>query len=398
MNKSRYTIILIAYILFYHIACTADHKKENSHRGKQDLERSFCYWKTQLFIPKESAELLKRLKVGHLYMKYFDVDWSESSLMAVPKGILNINYNQQIEENGEKIWRSGTDIEQSVTPVIYITNRTFEYLNDTTTKELAKKVFDKLKTMHNSLADHISYTVDIENKNITDWQIADSLRKVKVKKWLSSSDEILIDCDWTNSTREPFFDFLKELKLLCKKEFRVSATIRLHQYRYQEKTGVPPVSRGLLMCYNIDELKNIDTKNSIFGYAGLAPYIDGVKAYPLELDIALPMFSWGVWFRGGEFKGLLNQWTEQHTKDNIHFKNTQENRYQVLVDTVIGDAYLREGDIIRIEAPLDKDMKPTIDLLKKHFTIQRRISFFDWDYEKVKEYETQIQTYFNQFR
>lgn len=42
--------------------------------------------------------------------------------------------------------------------------------------------------------------------------------------------EIQIDCDWTASTQEAYFEFLHYLKEKAKdKQIQLSATIRLHQ-------------------------------------------------------------------------------------------------------------------------------------------------------------------------
>src|SRR3954466_1404652 len=49
--------------------------------------------------------------------------------------------------------------------------------------------------------------------------------------------ELQLDCDWTDSTREGFFAFLRALK--TEAHVPLSSTIRLHQVKYRERTGVP---------------------------------------------------------------------------------------------------------------------------------------------------------------
>ena len=64
--------------------------------------------------------------------------------------------------------------------------------------------------------------------------------------------EIQIDCDWTASTQEAYFEFLHYLKEKAKdKQIQLSATIRLHQLSMTP----PPVDRGILMMYNTGDVK-----------------------------------------------------------------------------------------------------------------------------------------------
>ena len=74
--------------------------------------------------------------------------------------------------------------------------------------------------------------------------------------------EIQFDCDWTTSTRERFFAFLKDVRTELEQYFpgiRLSSTIRLHQLQQTP----PPVDAGVLMCYNTGDFKDFHTKNSI---------------------------------------------------------------------------------------------------------------------------------------
>jgi hypothetical protein len=118
--------------------------------------------------------------------------------------------------------------------------------------------------------------------------------------------ELQIDCDWTDLTRAAFFDFVTELRVLVHREGALlSATIRLHQVKYRERTGVPPVDRGMLMFYNMGGITADADTRSIFDRARAESYLARLPEYPLPLDAALPIWSWTVHTRGDRVVGLL---------------------------------------------------------------------------------------------
>jgi len=128
----------------------------------------------------------------------------------------------------------------------------------------------------------------------------------------------------------------------------LSATIRLHQVKYSAKTGIPPVNRGLLMVYNMGNLKDPSAVNSILDVEELKKYITNLHGYPLPLDVALPLFSWTVLFRDNSFKGLFNDLTrEDLSGPSIH--QITDNRFEILRDTSIKGYELRARDVLRVE-------------------------------------------------
>ena len=66
----------------------------------------------------------------------------------------------------------------------------------------------------------------------------------------------------------------------------LSATIRLHQLKFIGESGIPPVDKGLLMCYNMGDLHRLRISNSILETAELKKYIKQLSVYPLKLDVA----------------------------------------------------------------------------------------------------------------
>src|ERR1019366_1414323 len=116
-------------------------------------------------------------------------------------------------------------------------------------------------------------------------------------------------CDWTAATRATYFQLLKVARSRLNEagfaSAKISATIRLFQCKYMAKTGVPPVDKGLLMCYNMGNLTHPGTGNSILETTELKKYIASVTTYPLPLDVALPIFDWKVLFHEGSYAGLV---------------------------------------------------------------------------------------------
>lgn len=114
---------------------------------------------------------------------------------------------------------------------------------------------------------------------------------------------LLLDCDWTATTRDKFFRLVRTVADSV--NVPVSVTIRLHQFAHPERTGVPPADRGMLMVYNVGKVQEAGGINSIYDEATAAPYFANAKPYPLPLDLALPAYSWGAQFRKGRFMGIL---------------------------------------------------------------------------------------------
>ena len=149
-----------------------------------------------------------------------------------------------------------------------------------------------------------------------------------------------------------------------KYQYPISATIRLHQIKFLAKTGVPPVSKGLLMCYNMGNLKNPATKNSIIETEELKKYIDNLAAYPLPLDVALPLFNWKVLFRNNTYAGLI-----QNLPDSLltnPFISKAGNRYLFLKDSLLAGYPFKKGDVLRNEQSEYSEIISTAGAISKN--------------------------------
>ncbi|MCF6401469.1 hypothetical protein L3C95_01205 [Chitinophaga filiformis] len=376
MSYFKASLLLLLLPLYFSCNANRTSKAENSFyywQSTYDWDYGWSTW---------TDSVKKAVGVQHFYLHYFDVDWSENLSMPVPVAeFASLDYIDRL-------------LGDNYTPVVFITNRTFERLPDSSCEWLAQRVAGRINSMTDKLERSIVHgkSTDIYNQLpspvSTQW---DSIVKVVATARKRLKTEIQIDCDWTAGTREKYFRFLQALKGHYPDK-TLSATIRLYPYKYAPKMGVPPVDRGMLMCYNLGNIKDANTNNSVFDLKTLQQYFN-VPSYPLQLDIAFPVFGWYAWFRGNEFKGIIHD-DPSLVNDTITFAHVDKQHYRVMTDTVLGDNYYRSGDILRMEYP-DADMLNTaIDLVKEKVPDYHRITFYHWNQSSIKTYEKVIQKAF----
>jgi hypothetical protein len=172
---------------------------------------------------------------------------------------------------------------------------------------------------------------------------------------------------------------------------QLSATIRLHQIKYADKTGVPPVDKGLLMFYNMSDVKNMATKNSILDNKEGAKYVRSRQKYSLPLDFALPIFEWSVAFQKNQFAGIYSNINSLNINTLSFLKKEKENTYICVKDTLWNDIYLRPGDSFRHESVTEEDLKIAAKICTE-ITNQSNpnIIFFHWDKNNLLHYENSI--------
>jgi hypothetical protein len=161
--------------------------------------------------------------------------------------------------------------------------------------------------------------------------------------------EVQLDCDWTDTTKTAYFAFLTQLEQLAK--LPMSATIRLHQVKYRERTGVPPIQRGMLMFYNMGKFSADPDARAIFDPASAEKYLGRIGDYPLPLDVALPIWSWTVHVRDETVIGLMQSTDpdELATLDFVRAPKDAEANYIVTRTAFLHGTLLREGDVLKIE-------------------------------------------------
>ena len=303
---------------------------------KPQVKRAFYHWQTNLSLSPTEQKSLQALQVSRLYAKFFDVDWDEAQGQIVPLASIQIDTAglQHLE----------------LIPVIYITNRTWDHVESEAQLEtLVQRVIAKI----------------------------DALSQPLGKPSLS---EIQIDCDWTAGSRSVYFAFLEKLSnKLAQRKCRVSATIRLHQYKYPQRTGIPPVASGTLMLYNVGDLESWEEENSIFSKSAVEAYAPLPK-YPLSLDVVLPAFSWGVLFREGEMIRLLNELRVEDLQGDTRFEQIAPQRFRVQKSTYLNGHYLYQGDLLRIETCGYAELLAAARFAEKHLSVSglHWVAIYHW--------------------
>ncbi|MBS1902624.1 MAG: hypothetical protein JSS75_02865 [Bacteroidetes bacterium] len=310
----------------------------------QTSERAFYYWRSVYAPTQYEHNVCDSLHVRTLYVKFFDVDLGQNGR---PSPVATLRF------------ASLPDSTTHIIPTIFITQACLNALQGSEA---------------DSLAAHIS--------TLTAQMIAFAR--------LRSVPEIQIDCDWTGKNSPVYFQLLRALRsspLLHGRQ--LSATIRLYQLKFISKVGVPPVDRGMLMCYNMGDLTDPNAQNSILDVSVLRQYASSMKAYPLALDIALPIFEWNVLLRDGKYKALIRDLPESELA-RIAAK-IAPHQYSPMLDTVIDGYALKGGDIIRHEAVSPDALEESAKLASANLVhTPGRIAFFHLDSTTIASYHVEI--------
>ncbi|WP_143715686.1 hypothetical protein [Pedobacter heparinus] len=285
---------LISCMLFLTIYCS-------SCKNNDQAPTAFYYWKQNFALGTKQVQLLKNAGCNKLYIRFFDIKWDTKNNRPYPEAIVNFN---------------GLTPAQNITPVIFITNQTFEKLDKDSINSLAIKSLALIERLTKN--QHIAYQA------------------------------IQVDCDWTMRSKESYFSFLSTLKAISKK--KLEATIRLHQVKYQFKTGIPPVDRGILMFYNMGKLSpDPAAPNSIYNPGDAATYISSLPRYLLPLDIALPVFSWSLQIRDGKIIQVYGKIGSAELSNTAKFTPAGKMVYRAASSFFTGGIYIKTGDIFKLE-------------------------------------------------
>ncbi len=334
---------------------------------REKSSRAFYYWKTYYQFNDKEQELANKLAINKFYIRFFDIDWSATRDEAIPVAELNIDYQQNYPKE--------------YIPCVFITNDVMLKSTKPQLKLLVDRINGKIEKIEKEFSSFYSYSQTNENDSI-------SLPPVK---------EVQIDCDWTPKSKENYFYFLNELKTINQGK-EISVTLRLWQLKYQNKAGIPPVNKVMLMCYSTGNPKEYNIENSLASFEEIKPYVEN-QSYDLHVDIALPIYNWSVLFRNRKFKGIIRDLDPEIVKqDTFSFQRIKDNLYLFKTDTVLENTYIRYGDEIRLESFSQTDMVKLIKLLKKEelHNSGSTISFFSWDTTFIKKYGYEnIESYYN---
>ena len=249
--------VLLGLVILLWISCNNTERK---------VESSFYYWKQSFGLTHTEQTYLKELEVKKIYIRFFDIKWSK--VTNNPYIVAPISFKNTVPSTFHII------------PTVYITNNTISNCPEKLIKDLAKLIINNIKEAA------LSQNIPIKG--------------------------IQIDCDWSLSTKDKYFQLLQSIRNSMPKG-ELSATIRLHQVKFYKKTGIPPVDRGTLMFYNMDAVTDSTTNNSILDLEIAQQYFYNFDEYTIPLDVALPLFKWGVIRRRGKVVQLI--------KDELNYLN-----------------------------------------------------------------------------
>lgn len=199
--------------------------------------------------------------------------------------------------------------------------------------------------------------------------------------------ELQIDCDWSNLSQSNYFKLLLDLKTKLNKT--LSATIRLHQIKYYQKTGIPPVDYGVLMYYNMSNISDINTKNSILDNEIAKKYHYNFNTYKLKLKLALPLYSQAIQFRQNKVLSIFEGIEKKDFDSN--FEQISPNIYKTLNSSYFMGRYIYKDDIFRFEDSSENEIKIALDdFLKLSNNRFDEIIFYTLKYKDKYNLETLI--------
>jgi hypothetical protein len=230
-------------------------------------------------------------------------------------------------------------------------------------------------------------------KNQTTAQLDDLAGKIihfvngRIKPSGKTYSELQIDCDWTRATRYNYFYLLMRVSQnAALKNKSLSATLRLHQLKNQESSGIPPVNRVMLMCYNMGNLRKYGSQNSILEQSELEKYLgSNLDDYPMPVDVGLPLFSWAVVFRQKQYAGIAKRLYSENFANRKIFKTNGGNSYTLL--TNLPQFGLKRGDEIRQEQLSAKQLKAAARYIQKYISADTvNVIYFHLDEATLKHY------------
>lgn len=301
---------------------------------------AFYYWKTNFKLSQQEQEILTENKVKKLYIRYFDIELSKENNEPIP--VSPIHFSTKVSQF-------------TIVPVVYIKNSVM----------LSKSL---------NIPDLVKKTTGF-------------IKQVNIKNQITVN-EIQIDCDWTLTSKDNYLKFIELFKKA--NSTQLSATIRLHQIKYYDKTKVPNVDNGVLMYYNMGTIAP-DSLNSIYNREIAQKYISSLKNYPLKLNVALPIYTWAIHIRYNKVIALKSKINTFELAKDTNFVAIKPNYFKVINSNYKNSTFYRKDDILKIET-ISKDnlLEMADDLGENLKQNPKEIIFYDLDQFNFQHYEKDI--------
>ena len=246
MKKTAITLIIVITAMAAGLlACCSRQSGPGMH--------SAYYWSTTFKLDDGPRQFMSRHGVKRLYVRYFDVVDKDGE----PQPNATVRFAQQPPRGVE------------VVPTVFV--------------------------MPNCLGGDVAGLAG---------KVVRRVAQISEQNGVDGVDEMQIDCDWTASTQQAFFAFMRAVRSEARKHrMGTSVTIRLHQLSQTP----PPADRGVLMLYNTGDVRNFECSKPILDIADVRPYLKRLGGYKLPLAAAYPTFRLDVLFREGEFVGIVHR-------------------------------------------------------------------------------------------
>ena len=313
-------LILLGATLLYSCANTNETKNV-----------SFYHWKAKAKFTDSYKNALTLADSEKVYLHYFDLNLVDENDLQ-NDGIYPVYLLREVDKAYHDF---------DIVPVVYITNKVF---ND---------------------------EIDIQGLAERTTRL---IHEISEKQFQKKLNTIQIDCDWTQTTKNAYFEFLR----LMQKEFEISTTIRLHQIKFQKKTGIPPVKIGTLMLYNIGDLKN-QKENSILENSIVQKYINSETSYPLKLSLGLPLFSQTIVTNTSNKIKIIKDTERSILENDSHFKKVDETNFSIIKDTLYKGFYLSTGYNLKLEELSEKEIVTSYKTVKNSKLSIDNIIFYHLD-------------------
>ncbi len=324
MVRSYKTVLIWA--VFFVLGC--------GQNVKTDKKISFYYWQTIFHADTQMSQM----DSGRIYLRLFD--------LVVEDGQTHPNQVIQFQTKPGK--------HLQIIPIVYIKNDVFlQGKSFIEIEELAAKTILLVDTICSQ--NEIGYT------------------------------EIQIDCDWTDKTKDAYFKFLSFLMAndLNKK---LSVTLRLHQIKYKERTGIPPSDKYVLMYYNIGELADLKA-NSIYNYRNAETYVKYIRTYPRPFSLALPIFNWAIRLEHGHVKEIVRYFNIEALENKKRFERLNDKLYRVSESHFASGVYWKSGDLLKLEAIALSDLESIVKQVSANkFHPIDEVIFYHWNEANLKNY------------
>jgi len=317
-------LLAAALVVAYAVGCGGKRDESPPHR------RAFYFWRTTLALTHAEQKAVNDLGVQRIYVRAFDVAWNDDEKAPKPIGVVRGTAPAGVE----------------IVPVVYIKNDVLTHITAEQAPAVAHAIWLQVAAVEAALG--------------------------------ITAPEVQLDCDWTDRTRDRFFALARAVKAESKRT--VTSTIRLHQIKYRERTGVPPVERGTLMFYNMGRFSADPDERMIFDADSAAKYLARIDDYPLPLDVALPIWSWTVHLRDERVIGLMQSTdpAELPALDFLAADAAQPGRFVATRSTFLHGTWLRAGDVLKVEVTGPAETRAAADLLAPHLAPgERTVTLFD---------------------